>query len=120
MQCRGGEMHRLGSGTGEVGMELDDVHFQNLTDISDKIRRIQISPIAVTEALLDRIATYDGKYGSYITVLRERAFLLARAASRHPSRPQGSVRHEFCADGRRNADAPHIRPGRECDRGEPA
>lgn len=81
MQCRGGEMHRLGSGTGEVGMELDDVHFQNLTDISDKIRRIQISPIAVTEALLDRIATYDGKYGSYITVLRERAFLQAATAA---------------------------------------
>ena len=75
---RGGETHRFKS-TGENGMELNGTHFLRLTDLSDKIRRSEISPIAVTEALLDRIATYDRGYGSYITVLRDRA--LAQAAS---------------------------------------
>ena len=56
------------------------LHFATLTDLAELIRRKIVSPVAVTEALLDRIAVVDRALHSYVTVLPERAVQQARAA----------------------------------------
>ena len=53
---------------------------QTLTDIAWEIRRGAISPVAVTQATLDRIAQFDGTLYSYTTVLADRALAQARTA----------------------------------------
>jgi aspartyl-tRNA(Asn)/glutamyl-tRNA(Gln) amidotransferase subunit A len=46
----------------------------------------ELSPVALTEAYLDRIAALDGQLHSYVLVLREEALAAARAAAAGPSR----------------------------------
>lgn len=55
------------------------LHFETLTRISELIRTRQISSVEVTQAMLERIASLDGKYRSYTTVLADRA--MSRAAT---------------------------------------
>jgi amidase len=55
------------------------LHFEPLTRISELIRTRQVTSAEITQAMLDRIVALDGTYGSYKTVLAERA--LARAHS---------------------------------------
>ena len=57
-----------------------DLPYRSLTSVSDLIRRKQLSSAEVTEALLRRIAEFDGRYRSYATVLPERARSQATAA----------------------------------------
>ena len=52
---------------------LDDLHYLPLLDVSERMRRHDISPVAVLEAMLDRIARLDGTARSYTTVLADRA-----------------------------------------------
>ncbi len=54
-------------------MPLEDLHYLSLLDISDRIRRRALSPSAVLEATLERIARLDGAARSYGTVLADRA-----------------------------------------------
>ncbi len=56
------------------------LHFATLTDLAELIRRKEVSPVAVTQAMLDRIAVVDRELHSYVTVLSERALRQARAA----------------------------------------
>jgi amidase len=56
------------------------LHFATLTDLAALIRRKAVSPVAVTQAMLDRIAVVDRGLHSYVTVLPERALQQARAA----------------------------------------
>lgn len=63
-----------------------DLHDAPLLEISERIRRREISPVAVTQAILDRIAGLDGTYHSYATVLAERALDQARTAEGELSR----------------------------------
>ncbi|MDR3494162.1 MAG: amidase [Ancalomicrobiaceae bacterium] len=53
-------------------------HYLSLLDISVRIRTGALSPVAVTQALLQRIAALDGTLTSYTTVIADRA--LAKAA----------------------------------------
>jgi aspartyl-tRNA(Asn)/glutamyl-tRNA(Gln) amidotransferase subunit A len=46
----------------------------------------ELSPVALTEAYLDRIAALDGELHSYVLVLREEALAAARAAAAGSSR----------------------------------
>lgn len=71
-------------------MDLGPLHYQTLLQISERIRRSKISSVAVTEALLQRIAALDGHYHSYATVLGERVLDQARRADREIA--QGSWR----------------------------
>src|ERR1700723_1079991 len=57
-----------------------DLQYQQLTTISDLIRRKKLSSVEVTDATLKRIAKLDGQYRSYATVLPERALERAKAA----------------------------------------
>jgi amidase len=56
------------------------LHYLSLTELSDRFRDGRLSPVEVTQAMLDRIGRFDGALSSYITVLPERALEQARAA----------------------------------------
>src|SRR3984885_8854304 len=57
-----------------------DLQYEQLTTVSDLIRRKTLSSVEVTNATLKRIAELDGHYHSYATVLAERALTRAKAA----------------------------------------
>jgi aspartyl-tRNA(Asn)/glutamyl-tRNA(Gln) amidotransferase subunit A len=54
--------------------------FSSVTELAATIRAGALSPVALTEALLDRIAALDGRLHAFITVTRDRALAEARAA----------------------------------------
>ena len=61
-------------------MPLDDLHYQPLTTVAQHIADRRISPVEVTQALLDRIARLDPALKSYTTVTADLALRQARAA----------------------------------------
>ncbi len=54
--------------------------FDSITTLAAKIRAGTLSPVSLTEALLERIAALDGRLHAFIAVTRERALAEARAA----------------------------------------
>jgi amidase len=60
----------------------EDIHFETLTRVSERIRNRELSSVEVTQAMLNRIEKIDGTYRSYTTVLAERAMARAEAADR--------------------------------------
>src|SRR5262249_33363332 len=54
--------------------------FESITELGARIRAGRLSPVALTEALLDRIAALDGRLHAFIALTRERALAEARAA----------------------------------------
>ena len=54
--------------------------FESIAALAAKIRAGALSPVALTEALLERIAALDGRLHAFIAVTRERALAEARAA----------------------------------------
>jgi len=61
-------------------MSLDELHYLPLLDVSERIRQRELSPVAVLDAILDRIARLDGQARSYTTVLADRARAAAARA----------------------------------------
>ena len=61
---------------------MDDtpLHFKTLTEVASLIESKQLSPVEVTEAMLERIEELDGRYKSYATVMADHAKAAARAA----------------------------------------
>ena len=56
------------------------LHYQTITEVAERIRSREISPVELTEAQLNRIAALDGELKSYATVMAEQAMAAARAA----------------------------------------
>ena len=56
------------------------IAFESLSNVSERIRRGDVTSREVTRAMLDRIAALDGTYRSYATVLPERAMARAERA----------------------------------------
>ena len=56
------------------------LHYQTITEVAERIRSREISPVELTEAQLNRIAALDGDLKSYATVMAEQAMAAARAA----------------------------------------
>jgi Asp-tRNA(Asn)/Glu-tRNA(Gln) amidotransferase A subunit family amidase len=54
--------------------------FDSIAQLAAKIRDGKLSPVALTQSLLDRIAALDGHLHAFIAVTRERALAEARAA----------------------------------------
>jgi aspartyl-tRNA(Asn)/glutamyl-tRNA(Gln) amidotransferase subunit A len=54
--------------------------FESITALAARIRTGQLSPVTLTESLLDRIAALGGPLHAFIAVTRERALAEARAA----------------------------------------
>jgi amidase len=61
-------------------MTSDPVHYLSLTDVSERLRRGELTPTALSGMTLARIAQHDGKLKSYTTLLADRAMAKARQA----------------------------------------
>ncbi len=64
----------------------DDLSYDTLTAVAERIRTRALTSVAVTSAQLDRIAALDAKYRSYATVLGNRALARAEQADRETAR----------------------------------
>lgn len=63
-----------------------DLHYLELTEVAHLIQTRKVSPVEVTEAMLDRIAAVDGRLHSYALVTAELALEQARRAEEEISR----------------------------------
>jgi amidase len=61
-------------------MTAQDLHYLELVDVARRIRAGALSPVALTEAMLQRIARLDGGLKSYATVTADLALKQAREA----------------------------------------
>jgi amidase len=57
-----------------------DLPYLTLTDVSRRIQSRELSPVDLTQRMLDRIAAVDSRLKSYATVMRDEALAAARAA----------------------------------------
>ena len=67
-------------------MEKMDIPFLSTTELSELIRRREVSPVEVTESYLERIDALNFKFNSYLTVCRQEALHAAREAEQAISR----------------------------------
>ena len=56
------------------------LYFRTIAELAPLIQSQQLSPVAVTQALLERITQLDGRYKSYATVMADHALDEARMA----------------------------------------
>ncbi len=61
-------------------MSSADLHCLPLLEVAERIRRRELSPVTVLEAILDRITRLDGASHSYTTLLPDRARAAAARA----------------------------------------
>jgi amidase len=61
---------------------MTDLHYEEIGTIAALIKSQQLSPVELTRALLDRIASLDGQLRSYVHVTAEAALGTARLAER--------------------------------------
>ncbi len=54
------------------------LHFKTISDLAEQIKSKQISPVVVTEELLERIDRLDSQLKSYVTVMDDRAITVAK------------------------------------------
>ena len=85
-------------------MSSNDLHYLDLVDVARRIKVGALSPVALTQAMLQRIEKLDGGLKSYATLTPELALKQARrpgrdrpahilAAARRADRGQGPVLH---------------------------
>ncbi|PCI15365.1 MAG: hypothetical protein COB68_12995, partial [SAR202 cluster bacterium] len=63
-------------------MSETPLHFKTITELAELIKSKELSPVEVTDAMLDRIRERDLQYKSYATVMAEQARTSAQAAER--------------------------------------
>src|SRR5439155_15221462 len=68
------------------GADLTDLPYLSLTEASALIKARRLSPVELTQAILDRIDRLDSKVGAFITVTRDEAMRAARAAEQEIAR----------------------------------
>ena len=61
-------------------MNKQEIPWLSATQLADRIKSREVSPVEATEAYLERIAEVDGQLNSYITVCREDARAAAQGA----------------------------------------
>ena len=59
---------------------MNELHFLTINEASALIKDGELSPVELTQAFLDRIATLDESLQAYITVLSDSALAEARDA----------------------------------------
>ena len=62
-------------------MDQKDIPFLTTAELSELIRRREVSPVEATSAYLDRINALNFKFNSYLTVCRNEAMAAARRRS---------------------------------------
>ena len=65
---------------GNTVMPNTPLHFQTISALAASIQSRQVSPVEVTQALLERIAQLDRRYKSYATVMADHALETAKVA----------------------------------------
>ena len=71
-----------------------DFLFMPIRQLSELIRRKQVSPVELTSTCLDRLDTLGPQYNAVVTVTRERAMQQARQAEREIAAATiGPLRH---------------------------
>ena len=63
-------------------MSETPLHYMNITELAERIGSGELSPVEVTQAMLDRISRLDGHLKSYATLMADHAMLQARRAER--------------------------------------
>ncbi len=58
------------------------LHFESIANVAELLRTGEVSPVALTELMLARISSYDGRLNSYQTVMAEEALTTASAAEK--------------------------------------
>lgn len=58
------------------------LHYASLMDVAKLIKAKELSPVELTQLMLERVATVDGRLKSYATVMTEQALAAARIAER--------------------------------------
>ncbi len=58
----------------------DELHYGTILELSTRIEAGELSPVTLTESMLNRIAALDGRLKSYATVMADQAMAEARAA----------------------------------------
>ena len=61
-------------------MSESPLYFLTITELAGLIRKKQVSPVEVTEAMLRRIQALDGQYSSYATLMADHAMESAQRA----------------------------------------
>lgn len=56
------------------------LHFKSISALTDLLQSRQLSPVELTQAILDRIDQHDGRLKSYATVMADQALTAARVA----------------------------------------
>ncbi len=69
-------------------MAIDNLPFANITELADAYRAGTLSPVEVTQAMLDRIARLDTRLHSFLTPTPEIALAQARQAEQEIGRGQ--------------------------------
>ncbi len=59
---------------------MDELAWSTVTDLARSVRGKEVSPVAVVQAFLDRIAARDGTLRAYVTVCADAALAAAREA----------------------------------------
>jgi amidase len=67
-------------------MPSESIHYLSLMDVSARLRSGELTPTALTEMILARIARYDGGLKSYTTLFADRAMAKAREAEEEVNR----------------------------------
>ena len=63
-------------------MNETPLHFKTITEVAALIKTKALSPVELTETMLNRIQAQDSKYKSYITVMAAQARTSAQSAER--------------------------------------
>jgi amidase len=58
----------------------DNLHYRNLNEVAKLLQAREISPLELTQYMLDRVASLDGHLKSFATITAERALAAARQA----------------------------------------
>ena len=61
-------------------MQETPLHFKTISEVASLIESKQLSPVELTETMLARIDSVDGRFKSYATVMADQAMAAARAA----------------------------------------
>ncbi len=56
------------------------LHYQTISEVGDRLRSRELSPVELTQAILERIEALDGDLKSYATVMADSALASARTA----------------------------------------
>ena len=76
-------------GTGvRAAVAPPDLPYVSLTEASALIKSRRLSPVELTQAILDRVDRLDARIGAFITVTRDEALRAARAAEQEIARGQ--------------------------------